>query len=677
MANNGCFGSVILWLLIVVIFSGSPAVGGEIKSKCDPLSAAILLHCLSPLVQHNGKMPFRGAGMQSVQDEDACLAYAQYKRCSSEEMRQHCYNMVSIVESVYGFVCPSDAQENVTSSLQCLRRIERQEDVSKCLTQFGDKLRQISNRKTGSLQEHNDLQCLAVQEFSLCAQDYYVVTCGLQSWLSQLELIKRAAGLTSDNCEGTQVAALSVRRKDDKIIPQCDHVGHCTCPDGYSFLPSHECADVDECLSDVQPCSQRCLNTAGSYTCLCDERYFIPSQDDPHSCVHKNPNVWLFFAHGQSLWNISLDGKNFQLLRGGMQKAAMLDVDFQERMLYYVDVGADKLERIKFHGAFPQTIQDSGVAGTEGIGVDWVGRKLYMAKGSDLIVQQLDGRHRLTLYRNVFKLPRALAVHPQSAHVFNSDWGVQAFISKAAMDGSSFRRIVTGGLAWPNGLTIDHYADRLYWADAFLDTIESSDLEGRSRRVVLKDANSIPHVFGLAVTGEHLYWTDWTFRGIMRCNKLNGRNVTLVAQTALLPYDLKLCHEAAQPAADAAAAARCALNNGRCEQLCLLAPNGESQCACADGFRLATDQRSCVANCTAEQIACLGDNAKCISRIYWCDGTSHCANLEDERDCPRRVCSVGQFQCHSGDGCLAAHQICDGMDHCADRSDEKYCGPRF
>ncbi|KHJ44132.1 Low-density lipoprotein receptor domain class A [Trichuris suis] len=289
----------------------------------------------------------------------------------------------------------------------------------------------------------------------------------------------------------------------------------------------------------------------------------------------------------------------------------------QEQMLYYVDVGADKLERIKFHGAFPQTIQDGGIAGTEGVGVDWIGRKLYMAKGSDLIVQQLDGRHRLTLYRNVFKLPRALVVHPQSA---------------------------------------------------------SSDLEGHSRRVVLKDTNSIPHVFGLAVADEHLYWTDWTFRGIMRCNKLNGRNVTLVAQTALLPYDLKLCHAAAQPEADNRG---CTSNNGRCEQLCLLSPSGQGRCACADGFRLANDHRVCIANCTADQIACLGDNAKCISRIYWCDGTGHCANMEDERDCPRRICSVGQFQCHSGDGCLAAHQICDGVDHCADHSDEKYCGHRL
>ncbi|XP_003372840.1 hypothetical protein Tsp_10401 [Trichinella spiralis] len=79
---------------------------------------------------------------------------------------------------------------------------------------------------------------------------------------------------------------------------------------------------------------------------------------------------------------------------------------------------------------------------------------------------------------------------------------------------------------------------------------KSTDLEGNFRRVVLKDTNSIPHVFGLALTSDHLYWTDWTFRGIMRCNKLTGENVTLVAQTALLPYDLKIHQAASQPSGE-------------------------------------------------------------------------------------------------------------------------------
>lgn len=102
---------------------------------------------------------------------------------------------------------------------------------------------------------------------------------------------------------------------------------------------------------------------------------------------------YIFFAHGQSLWNISMDGKDFQLQRAGLQKTAMLDIDasvstrrvsigspvttsgiFQDKMIYYVDIGANKLERIRFEGVFPQTLQSYDLEGTEGLGVDWVGR---------------------------------------------------------------------------------------------------------------------------------------------------------------------------------------------------------------------------------------------------------------------------------------------------------------
>ncbi len=55
---------------------------------------------------------------------------------------------------------------------------------------------------------------------------------------------------------------------------------------------------------------------------------------------------------------------------------------------------------------------------------------------------------------------------------FVTDWAADAFIARFAMDGSGFEKIVTEGIVWPNGLTVDYFSDTLYWADAFLDTIE-------------------------------------------------------------------------------------------------------------------------------------------------------------------------------------------------------------
>lgn len=87
--------------------------------------------------------------------------------------------------------------------------------------------------------------------------------------------------------------------------------------------------------------------------------------------------MWLFFAHGQSVWNISTDGKSFQLQRAGLQKTAMIDIDVKENRLYYADIGANVIERMNIEGTFPQAVQRFDVDGLEGIAVDWIGRNLY------------------------------------------------------------------------------------------------------------------------------------------------------------------------------------------------------------------------------------------------------------------------------------------------------------
>lgn len=52
------------------------------------------------------------------------------------------------------------------------------------------------------------------------------------------------------------------------------------------------------------------------------------------------------------------------------------------------------------------------------------------------------------------------------------------------MDGSDRRTIITEGVFWPNGLTIDYSAGRLYWADAKHHVIESSHFDGSDRKKV-------------------------------------------------------------------------------------------------------------------------------------------------------------------------------------------------
>ena len=119
-----------------------------------------------------------------------------------------------------------------------------------------------------------------------------------------------------------------------------------------------------------------------------------------------------------------------------------------------------------------------------------------------------------------------------------TDWGSIPKIEQAAMDGSSRRTIVTGNLGWPNGLTIDRSKNLLYWADAKLDKIESSDLNGGHRKSILSSTTDM-HPFGLTMFQNFLYWTDWISKSVSRLD-LNNGNREMIITGLNRPMDIHL-----------------------------------------------------------------------------------------------------------------------------------------
>ena len=83
-----------------------------------------------------------------------------------------------------------------------------------------------------------------------------------------------------------------------------------------------------------------------------------------------------------------------------------------------------------------------------------------------------------------------------------TDWGTNAKIESSAMDGSLRQTLINSSLVWPNGLAIDLEQMKLYWGDAKLKKIESSNIDGTNRRLVTD--NNVGHIFGFDVSGRYL-----------------------------------------------------------------------------------------------------------------------------------------------------------------------------
>uniref|UniRef100_A0AC35U3P2 EGF-like domain-containing protein n=1 Tax=Rhabditophanes sp. KR3021 TaxID=114890 RepID=A0AC35U3P2_9BILA len=459
----------------------------------------------------------------------------------------------------------------------------------------------------------------------------------------------------------------------------------CDCFEGFARNSTDQtasCEDVDECKESISGCSHGCENKIGDFKCLCPEGYSIAKDELNCKRVNTTEVPFLILANKHYVRKLTTDGNQYELIARGFENLVSLDIDMVEKKIYMMDSGKLRMYRVGLNEvdgpiADYETIVRHNVYGTEGIAVDWVARKLYMLNRQDksLKVCELNGRYCKTLIRDRIQQPKAIVVHPKIGYLFISEWSLQPFIGRISLDGDTevadpILKIAEKDLGWPNALAIDYHADKLFWGDAHLNEIGFMNFDGSHRHKLAAKWTS--HVSSMVVFESHLYWSDWNLKQVLKCDKWTGRNETVLENFVQLPNDLRIAHSLAKPNYPNP----CGTNNGGCTHLCLIREGGFGySCSCPDQFILLKDGKSCEANCTERQFACGGEDAKCINKLWRCDGEIDCADKSDEPGpeiCGVRVCPVGEFQCNNHN-CTRPFSLCDGIDDCGDGSDEQNC----
>lgn len=447
----------------------------------------------------------------------------------------------------------------------------------------------------------------------------------------------------------------------------------CICNKGYHPHPQdkHICVDIDECLD--RPCGQYCRNTIGSYVCSCAPGYAMLY--DGHNCKAESdiPSN-LIFTNKYYIRELT-QGKQMSIKIHNQTNAVGLDFDWKDKCLFWSDV-TNQGSSIKrsCNGSEPEIL--FAATFPDGLTVDWVGRNLYWCdKGLDTIeVSKLDGRFRKVLINKGLQDPRAIALDPAHGYMYWTDWGENAHIGKAQMDGTGQKVIINKNISWPNALTISYETNELFWADAKEDYVAVADLNGENIKIIVSRRTDpsvrLHHVFAIAVFEDHMFWTDWELKTIEKCDKYTAKNCTSLTVKPLVhkPMDIRVYH----PYRQKPLKNNPCENNGGCQGLCLIKPNGQRQCACPDHFILNPDEKTCRQNCSSGQFVC-ENTLKCIPFWWKCDTQDDCGDKSDEHYlCPHFYCMVGQFQCNNTK-CLHPTAICDGVDNCGDHSDELNC----
>lgn len=79
------------------------------------------------------------------------------------------------------------------------------------------------------------------------------------------------------------------------------------------------------------------------------------------------------------------------------------------------------------------------------------------------------------------------------------------------------------------------------------DSIHTATYDGLNHREVMRGHVALSHPFAIAVYENHVYWTDWRTNSVMRANKWNGSEITVMQRTLSQPFDIQILHPSRQP----------------------------------------------------------------------------------------------------------------------------------
>ncbi|XP_078187992.1 low-density lipoprotein receptor-related protein 8 isoform X22 [Callithrix jacchus] len=375
----------------------------------------------------------------------------------------------------------------------------------------------------------------------------------------------------------------------------------CTCPAGFQLLDKKTCGDIDEC-EDPDACSQICVNYKGYFKCECYPGYEMDLlTKNCKAAAGKSPS--LIFTNRHEVRKIDLVKRNYSRLIPMLKNVVALDVEVATNRIYWCDLSYRKIYSAYMDKASDpkeqEVLIDEQLHSPEGLAVDWVHRHIYWTDSGNktISVATVDGGRRCTLFSRNLSEPRAIAVDPLRGFMYWSDWGYQAKIEKSGLNGVDRQTLVSDNIEWPNGITLDLLSQRLYWVDSKLHQLSSIDFSGGNRKRLISSADFLSHPFGIAVFEDKVFWTDLENEAIFSANRLNGLEISTLAENLNNPHDIVVFHELKQPrAADA-----CELSaqpNGGCEYLCLPAPQISSHspkytCACPDTMWLGPDMKRC------------------------------------------------------------------------------------
>uniref|UniRef100_A0A0N4ZHD7 EGF-like domain-containing protein n=1 Tax=Parastrongyloides trichosuri TaxID=131310 RepID=A0A0N4ZHD7_PARTI len=353
----------------------------------------------------------------------------------------------------------------------------------------------------------------------------------------------------------------------------------CYCEKGYELI-GNKCIDIDECKTEGI-CDQLCFNKPGSYECDCFKDFQLVPVNNittiPHKCRALGSDPLLLLANRGSIKQYDMVKNTSTPLISSLTSVVAMDYWHKHGIIVWTDLvkeiiaacqikDRESVFNIKKCDDEEKTILLRNVSSGDGLAIDWTHGLLFWTDSfkKEIGVLDIATKKSKILFNTSIDEPRAIVADPASGTIFWTDWGKEAKIERAGMDGHHRTTIVSGEyIKWPNGLAIDILNKRLYFADAKLKSISSCDYWGDNIKTIIHSHDQLKHPFSLAVFEEKIYWSDWDKDGVFNANKFYGNDITGILRYISAPMTIKIYHETFQPDYPN----KCTIH--RCKDLCL------------------------------------------------------------------------------------------------------------
>ncbi|XP_050523369.1 nidogen isoform X2 [Daktulosphaira vitifoliae] len=293
----------------------------------------------------------------------------------------------------------------------------------------------------------------------------------------------------------------------------------CSCRQGYKeIINNGQLSCVETCIVNNNIChpSAQCIyDNSGFYNCECQQGFIGNGFYCKENKKTSKGDIYLLVNQGMSTLHIptvaNKSNAGYPVNLQFDQTAIGLAVDCLEEQLYWSDITGQSIKTAKLNGSNAQEFIKTDAKSVEGLSVDWVHRKIYWTDSGMkriMAAELVNGSQNLIIANNSLSNPRGIVVHPNRRKVFWTDWNrVNPKIEWSELDGTQREIFIQGpSVKLPNSIAIDWNTDEVCWADAGLKSIECVGIDSRLQRTAVANCS---YPFGIAITRDNYYWSDW------------------------------------------------------------------------------------------------------------------------------------------------------------------------